>query len=90
MGHDAKLRVEKGHNESSVSEHFDVIEVVYNLPLYILRKLIYIFCLILLHTVNKLSYLFGFHFAYSLSDKERWNWLSNVKLPRYGVIRKDG
>jgi len=86
---DTKFRVEKGqHND--IDKPFDPIEKIYNIPLYLLRKALFYSCDGLLTVVNIVSYLLGFEFDYRISDKPRWNWLSNISWPRpYAGLKKE-
>lgn len=80
-----------GVEESSRSEAdvFSPLEKLYNLPLYILRKLVLYSVITNLYLIDMVSQVIGFHFNWSVIEDEKWKWLSNIKLPRYGVIRKD-
>lgn len=83
---DFGLRVE-GDNGDERS--FSWAEKVWNLPFYIVRKLVLFLCVFLLYVVSLLSFLFGFRFDHTFADEPRWRWLEDFSLPRYGLERKD-
>ncbi|MFB6208510.1 MAG: hypothetical protein ABEJ56_00035 [Candidatus Nanohaloarchaea archaeon] len=59
----------------------------YNLPLYVLRKLDYYLCYVLLTVVDFLAS--PFFFRYDLEEDAAWKWFTDVELPRYRVERED-
>jgi len=55
---------------------------IWNLPLYLLRKLIYIGVLTNCYMVEKTAHLLGFTFDYELEEKRHWAWLKDFTWPR--------
>jgi hypothetical protein len=88
-----EIRVEQGsnkhreHTETSVNTKLE--KLLPPILTYVIRKILLYTLVINLKLVDSVSRMFGFHYSYALSDRQEWNWLSNIKIPRYGVIRKD-
>jgi len=55
---------------------------VWNLPLYLLRKLVYVMVLTNCYMVDKLAKALGFTFDYQLGEKRHWAWLKDFEMPR--------
>jgi len=66
---------------------------IYNFPIYILRKILYLVITVNLWSVNRLSHSMGFEFEYSLEEKRHWAWLEDFTWPRpflkAGVKKED-
>ncbi|AFH22795.1 hypothetical protein OSG_eHP35_00055 [environmental Halophage eHP-35] len=55
---------------------------VWNLPLYLLRKVVYVGVLTNCFLVDKTAKLLGFKFEYEFSEKRHWAWLRDFTWPR--------
>lgn len=64
-------------------------EYVFESPLYLVRKPVFYGCKVLLGLVDSVSYLFGFDYEYELTEKGKYVWFKDFKLPEYKLERKD-
>lgn len=63
-------------------------EKIFALHIYLFRKPVLAFCLVLLGTIRIVANILGFNFSGSVSDREAWIWEPYKNLPLYRAYVK--